>query len=107
VIKHQIGSIAQDWLAHFPELVVEPETPDQYYGLDYDRIGVVALGAVKELHALVARKDAEIEALKGTQATLEQRLTRLETTEANRWNSAGWLLLAPLGLVGFAFYRRL
>src|SRR5262249_47648151 len=41
VIKQQIGSIAQDWLTDFPELVVEPTGEDQYYGLAYDRIGVV------------------------------------------------------------------
>lgn len=77
VTKHQIGSIAQDWLADFPELVVEPKTDDQYYGLNYDRIGVVALGAVKELHAIVSQKDARI-------ADLEKRLAALEAREQAR-----------------------
>ena len=76
-IKHQIGSIAQDWIKDFPELVVEPESADQFYGLDYDRIGVVALGAVKELNNLVAEKDAEIKALNARLVTLEQTLQQL------------------------------
>lgn len=78
VIKQQIGSIAQDWLANFPELVVEPQTGNQYYGLDYDRIGVVALGAAKELNTLVAQKDAEIKALNARLAALEQTVQQLK-----------------------------
>jgi hypothetical protein len=78
VIKHQIGSIAQDWLANFPELVVEPQTDAQFYGLDYDRIGVVALGAVKELTNLVNQKDTEIQALNARLAALEQMLQQLK-----------------------------
>lgn len=60
VIKDQIGTMAQDWIANFPELVVEPQADDQYYGLAYDRIGIIALGAVKELSSIVSQKDAEI-----------------------------------------------
>ena len=56
VIRQQIGSIAQDWVADFPQLVVEPQTDDQYYGLNYERIGVVALGGVKKLTTLVERE---------------------------------------------------
>ena len=74
VIKHQIGSIAQDWIKDFPELVVEPKTDEEFYGLDYDRIGVVALGAVKELNDVVAEKDAEIKALTARLTALEQLL---------------------------------
>jgi hypothetical protein len=74
VIKQEIGSIAQDWVADFPELVVEPQTDDQYYGLNYERIGVVALGAVKELNNLVTQKEAEIQALNARLTALEQRL---------------------------------
>ena len=74
VIRQQIGSIAQDWVANFPELVVEPETADQYYGLNYERIGVVALGGVKELSNLLAEKEAEIQALNARLAALEKRL---------------------------------
>jgi hypothetical protein len=74
LIKQQIGSIAQDWLKDFPELVVEPQRDDEYYGLAYDRIGVVALGAVKELNELIAQKDREIKALTDRLDALEQLL---------------------------------
>jgi len=91
VIKHQIGTMAQDWIANFPELVVEPKADDQYYGLAYERIGVVALGAVKELSKIVSQKDAEIarltaelSALKARDQAHEARLTRLENDRDNR-----------------------
>jgi hypothetical protein len=71
VIKQEIGSIAQDWIKDFPELVTEPVSEDDHYGLAYDRIGVVALGAVKELHQQIRQRDEQI-------ATLEARLARLE-----------------------------
>jgi Chaperone of endosialidase len=80
VIKQQIGSIAQDWVADFPELVVEPHGDDGYYALAYDRIGVVALGGVKELNdrmaRLIAEKDDEIRALNARLAALEQMLLK-------------------------------
>jgi uncharacterized small protein (DUF1192 family) len=91
VIKHQIGTMAQDWIANFPELVVEPQADDQYYGLAYDRIGIIALGAVKELNNIVSHKDAEIArltaelaALKARDKSNEARLTRLENDRDNR-----------------------
>jgi endosialidase-like protein len=73
-IKQQIGSIAQDWVQDFPELVVEPKSGDEFYGLAYDRIGVIALGAVKELNEVVAQKDREIKALTDRLDALEQLL---------------------------------
>ncbi len=91
VIKDQIGTIAQDWMKDFPEMVVEPQKDDEYYGLNYDRIGIVALGAVKELNNIVSKKDAEIAQLAGKLAALEardkareERLTRLENAAGNR-----------------------
>ena len=73
-IKHQIGTIAQDWIADFPEIVTEPETEDGYYGVSYDRIGVVALGAAKELNEIIAQQAATI-------AALEKRLEALENAK--------------------------
>ncbi len=76
----EVGSIAQDWLKDFPELVVKPKAAGQFYGLDYDRVGVVALGAVKELNAVVEQKDAEIRSLTERIAALESALKSLTTT---------------------------
>jgi len=55
-------------------LVVEPKSGDEFYGLAYDRIGVIALGAVKELNEVVAQKDREIKALTDRLDALEQLL---------------------------------
>lgn len=91
VIKDQIGTIAQDWMKDFPEMVTEPEGSNPYYGLNYDRIGVVALGAVKELDNIVKQKDAEIARLSAKIAVLETRdqdrearLVRLENSMGKR-----------------------
>jgi hypothetical protein len=77
VIKDQIGTIAQDWIPNFPELVIEPETDKQFYGLNYDRIGIVAIGAVKELNKIVKDKDTEI-------ADLKKRIADLEANDKTR-----------------------
>lgn len=82
--RHEVGSIAQDWLKDFPELVVKPKAPGQFYGLDYDRIGVVALGAVQELHTVVEQKDAEIKSLTERIAALEAMLKALTATTAQQ-----------------------
>ena len=82
--RREIGSIAQDWLPYFPELVVIPKSAGQHYGLNYDRIGVVALGAVKELDELVARKDAEIQVLSARITALEQLLQQLMAPALNQ-----------------------
>ncbi len=74
VIKHEIGTIAQDWITTFPELLVEPKSDKEFYGLAYDRIGVIALGGVKELNTLVTNQAAEITALKAANAALEKKL---------------------------------
>lgn len=81
---HEVGSIAQDWLKDFPELVVKPKSPDQFHGLNYERIGVVALGAVQELNTLVEQKDAEIKSLTERIAALEAAIKSLTTAVQQR-----------------------
>lgn len=78
VIKHEIGTIAQDWLEHFPELVDEPQNEDDHYGLVYGRIGVVALGAAQELNAKLKEQEELIKERDEKIADLEARLARLE-----------------------------
>jgi len=44
-----IGFIAQEVDALFPEVVLHPSSPDQYYALDYSKFGVLAVKAIQEL----------------------------------------------------------
>lgn len=64
-IKHEIGSVAQDWLKHFPQLVDEPKNDGGYYGLAYERIGIIAIGAIKELEARVAELERQLAEARG------------------------------------------
>jgi len=74
----EIGSIAQDWLADFSELVTEPETEDGYYGLAYERLGVVAIGAAQELLDRVEALEQQNTQQQNQLAALEARLQQLE-----------------------------
>ena len=67
----QIGVIAQDVQAFYPELV------DEHRGtlaLRYDRIGVISMAAVQELKT---EKDAEIRELKTENASLKQQMGQI------------------------------
>ena len=44
-----IGFIAQEVDTLFPDVVLHPSSPDQYYALDYSKFGVLAIKAVQEL----------------------------------------------------------
>ena len=60
--KQQIGTTAQALLEVFPELVGGNE--EEGYGVDYGRLSVVALAAIKELKAEVDALKKEIKKLK-------------------------------------------
>jgi hypothetical protein len=67
----QIGVIAQDVQAFYPELV------DEHNGmlsLRYDRLGVVSMAAVQELKS---EKDAEIRELKAENSSLKQQMGQI------------------------------
>lgn len=67
----QIGIIAQDLQAFYPELV------DEHRGtlsVGYDRIGVISMAAIQELKN---EKDAEIEDLKVENASLKQQMAQI------------------------------
>ena len=59
--KRQIGVIAQDLQANFPEVVVEDGSG--FLGVNYDRIGVIALQGVKELASTTSAFDARLAGL--------------------------------------------
>ncbi len=99
----QIGLIAQDVQAHFPELV--REGTDGHLALSYTKLTAVFVKGLQEQHAEIARLRAEAERV----GALEARLTALEAARADR--PAGWtwpagLLLAGLVLtLGLAWRR--
>lgn len=71
----EAGLIAQDVEAVFPELVVTGE--DGYKAVDYSRLPLVSLQAIRELHA---RNDS----LAAENAALERRLAALEAAMRQR-----------------------
>lgn len=71
----QIGLIAQEVLPYFPEVVDEGE---EYLGLAYNRVGVIAIGAIKELNQKVETLEAEKNALQERLDALEARIQSLE-----------------------------
>jgi hypothetical protein len=83
VDKEHYGIIAQEYQKIFPQFVTTGK--DGYLSVQSDPLIFVATAAIKELHAALAAKDAEIAALKKKLAdnaardkALEDRLTALE-----------------------------
>ncbi len=71
----QIGVLAQEVQAVFPELV-STIPGDGYLAVEYGKLSAVLIEAVKELRA---EKDAEIATLKAENAALQQQLDDMET----------------------------
>ncbi|MFO7754977.1 MAG: tail fiber domain-containing protein [Bacteroidales bacterium] len=74
--ERQLGFIAQDVEAYFPELVKTDR--DGYKSLDYSRMTVVLLQAVKEQQAIIEAGEQESRNLKKRIEDLEDRLLRME-----------------------------
>jgi len=81
----QIGFIAQEVQAQFPELV--HETTNGYLSLSYEKFTAVLLEAVKEQQALIEERDQEVAALRKeletTRSDHNDRLARLEALLAD------------------------
>ncbi len=79
--RRELGFIAQDVQPEFPELV--SESGDGMLALAYDRFGVIAIGAVRELNERTAARMNELEkensALKQSLASVLERLQALES----------------------------
>jgi len=73
----QIGLIAQDVEKLFPEIV--SETSDGFKTIDYTKIGVLMIPAIKELYEIIKNKDSEISNLRSEIELLNSRLYKLET----------------------------
>jgi hypothetical protein len=72
--RREVGAVAQEQATCFPELVkfgtddedgepIESLLDQRAYGLSYERYGVLAMQAVKELHAIVLQQAARIDEL--------------------------------------------
>ncbi|NBC03452.1 MAG: hypothetical protein GVY20_07070 [Bacteroidetes bacterium] len=99
----QLGLIAQEVQAQFPELVTTAN--DGYLSLSYSKLSAVLLKGVQE-------QQNQIETLKSENERIKQRLTRLEQrtgVRAGPFSSAGWSFTAivlVLAVVGFVILYR-
>lgn len=75
----QMGFIAQEVQEHFPTLVTGSET----LTLNYAGLSVVAIGAIKEMNAVVRQQETELKTLRNENAALTARLERLEAGDKN------------------------
>jgi hypothetical protein len=81
------GLIAQDVRELFPEVVSVTKSSDpelgEVLGISYNKLGVLAVGAIKELHEETRREDAllheEVESLRKVNRTLSDRLSEVQS----------------------------
>lgn len=70
---HDIGLVAEDAASVLPELAVQSPDGRQTLGVRYDRIGVVALQAIRQQQAVIDRQQEQIASLKSRLAALRQK----------------------------------
>ncbi|MEM7102793.1 MAG: tail fiber domain-containing protein [Bacteroidota bacterium] len=75
--KESIGFIAQDFKAHFPELVfiVEDERSKGVHALNYSGMSVLAIKAIQEQQQMIDNQQEEIDELKARLAAIEAALS--------------------------------
>lgn len=76
--QENIGFIAQDVMKIFPSMVVHnvvPERKIDLYTMDYSGFGVIAIKGIQELEPIIEKQKEKI-------ATLEDRISKLETALA-------------------------
>lgn len=76
---HDIGFIAEEVGRVLPEIVAYEDNGIDAIGMDYSKMSVLLVAAVKELRE---QKDAEIESLRAQNEELQQRLERVEAALA-------------------------
>jgi hypothetical protein len=103
--RQEIGVLAQDVEAVFPELVTT--WGEGYKAVEYGKLSAVLLEAIKELQATTAAQLATQEA---HVAALEARVAALESAERHQRSAIGWGAGVPLAggcmLAGLAVIRR-
>jgi hypothetical protein len=102
--RREIGVIAQDVETAFPELV-STWGAESYRAVDYGRLTGVLIEALKEIRA---EKDAQIAALEGRLAALEQSVglggTPMQLSSSSLFSL--WPLLGGILLVGLVLGHR-
>ena len=66
-----IGVIAQDVQTVYPEIISESGDEMNYLGVNYSRLGVIALQACKELHSLHKSLDTRIRTIEQWRITTD------------------------------------
>jgi hypothetical protein len=79
----QIGMIAQEVEALFPEAVHTAKDKMRTKSVDYEHLSGALVEAVKEMHGLIEEKDCRIEEQRAEIDGLNGRLARLEAFVAN------------------------
>ncbi|MBA4851402.1 tail fiber domain-containing protein [Emticicia sp. BO119] len=77
--KTEIGLIAQEVLAYFPEIVYnhKNDNGEAFYTMDYSRIGVLAIKAIQEQQLIIQKQQNEIDLLKTEMAELKSLVNSL------------------------------
>ena len=78
--KTEVGLMAQQTLQYFPEVVYsnKNENGEQYYSMDYSRIGVLAIKAVQEQQMIIQKQQKEINTLKEQVKAIEALKSEME-----------------------------
>ncbi len=78
--KTEIGLIAQEVAQVFPEIVYNNtnDKGEQFYTMDYSRIGVLAVKAIQEQQLIIEKQQKEIETLKKQVKAIESLKTEIE-----------------------------
>ncbi|GAB3513024.1 tail fiber domain-containing protein [Emticicia fontis] len=78
--KTEIGLIAQEVAVAFPEIVYSNtnDKGEQFYTMDYSRIGVLAVKAIQEQQLIIENQQKEIEILKKQVKSLESLKAEIE-----------------------------
>jgi hypothetical protein len=105
--RREIGVIAQEVEAVFPELVTT-WGDEAYKAVDYGRLTGVLIEAVKELKAKNEAQDQQIVALEARIAALEQTDRENDAPAQISFSalSAGWPFLVGLSLIAMVLERR-
>ncbi|RFS17722.1 tail fiber domain-containing protein [Emticicia sp. C21] len=83
--KNEVGLMAQDALKYFPEIVYDNtnDKGEQFYTMDYSRIGVIAIKAVQEQQTLIDKQQVEIKELQ-KQLKKQEAAIELLTNTVNK-----------------------